>query len=94
MSRQFDTWYGHALIAALLPALIAVWTPWGLGTAAIASTLTLAVFEWRERRDRRAHAGHMTEHMDSSHVTPIIDGHGDIIGPRTATLVYWLAWLL
>ena len=94
IARQFWTWTGHAAIAAVGPALVGWLTPQPLLWASITSTLTLAVFVGRELRDRRRHAKSWNKPMDSSGVTPRIDMWGDLMGPATATVVYWTAWLL
>ena len=96
------TWRAHIAIASLVPPFVAhsvcragwVAQEERLALAAIVSVFVLVGFKGHEIADLRNHAGRLTEPMDADGINPVVDGSGDINGPATATVCYWLAlWL-
>jgi hypothetical protein len=89
------TWYQHALIAIVLPALIALISGTGVEGAAVTAWLVLAYFVLREEGDEVSHKTDGDWHTpDARSVTPVVDKSGDLVGPVTATITYTLAWIL
>ena len=94
------TWVAHAIIALVVPGAVAIAAPFGdqLLTAAGASLVVLVLYLIREAGDKRRHeatgAWDEHRHMDSGGVIARTDRWGDLIGPGTATVAFWLAWVL
>ena len=92
------TWVGHALVALLVPVAIAIAAPFAnqLLTLAGASTVVLGLYLIKEAGDKRRHAAVWKKHvhMGDSGVIARTDRWGDLIGPGTATVAFWLAWVL
>jgi len=91
MKGQWLTWYQHAAIAALIPALGVSFTG-SLAAALPLAIATFAVFWVRELRDERRHkdAGDWTTPEASTGVTPESDMRGDMVGPWSVLLCYFL----
>ena len=94
---QFLTWLEHAMIAVAIPgtagAVVRIFGGDGLRMAAITSTVTIAVFLARELRDAIRHRADFDAGGNADGVTWRADMWGDLNGPLTATLTYWVVWL-
>ena len=98
--NQFTTWAGHLFLALTIPALVSfVIDPIDrLFMASWISTAVLVIFMLREWRDMKLHDadGEWDEHhhMDEYGVVAKVDMVGDLLGPVSVTVTYWVAWAL
>lgn len=103
---QFSTWYEHGTLADVGPFVVAailklatdIGTPVILLVAAILGTIGGLEFFLRERGQVKGktksglHAAYL--HAPLEWISPYADFRGDLVGPYTAWLAYWFAFLL
>lgn len=99
--KQTDTWTWHAVICGVVP--FAVGLLWHLvgfpGPLIAAAFLGIVLGSYytfvREPANKRGHkAGGSWHTPDAQGITPMVDGHGDTVGPATAIGIWTFAMIL